>query len=121
MYDNPIYQSFTANANAAVSTAADIFQIVGPKGKKGRLVAASFATSTATTTAASAINIGTQADADSLGSFTIPVTAINTAIQPTQAQLDAISEFAADTVYCVSGDGAANAGALDISITIAWY
>ena len=120
-YDDQIFQTFTANANAAVSTAADVFQISGPVGMQGRVVAASLVTTTGTTEAASKLEFGTQADADSLGYLSIPVTAINLAIQPTLAELDAISNLAADTVYTVSGNGAATAGALDIAITVAWF
>lgn len=119
-YDNPIYQTFTANANAAVSATADIFQISGPVGREGRIVAVSLATTTATTVAAAKIEIGTQSDADALGYVAVPITAINSAIQPTKAEINAIDNLEADTVYTVSGNGAATAGALDIAITVAW-
>ena len=120
-YDKPIYQTFTANANASVSTAADVFQISGPVGKTGRVVAVSLATSTATTVAASALELGTQADADALGSIAVPITAINLGIQIGQTALDTISDLAADTVYTLRGNGAASAGALDIAVTVAWF
>ena len=120
-YDKPIYQTFTANANAAISSAADVFQISGPDGMTGRVVAASLVTTTGTTVAASKLEFGTQADSDALGYLSIPVTAINLAIQPTQTELDAISNLTADTVYTVRGNGAASAGALDIAITVAWF
>jgi len=120
-YDLPIYQTFTANANASVSNAADVFQISGPAGKTGRVVAMSMATSTATTAAASKLELGTQADADALGAFDVAVTAINLAIQPTAAEIRAFDDLAADTVYVLRGNGAATAGALDIALTIAWF
>lgn len=120
-YSDPIYQSYTALNDGAVSTAADVFSIVGPKGKKGKVVALSVVTRVATTVAADALELGTQADADAIGSFAIPITAINLAIQPTYAQLKAFETLAADTPYVLSGGGLATAGNLDITLTVAWY
>jgi hypothetical protein len=110
-----------ALANAAVSSAADIAQIVGPTGKKGRIRSVSLVTTTATTAAASAINIGTVADPDAYGIIAVPITAIDTAIQLTKAQLAAILDLPADTVILISGGGEATAGALDIIMDIEWF
>lgn len=120
-YSDPIHQSYTALNDAAVSSAADVFSIVGPKGKKGKVVGLSVVTKVATTVAVDALELGTQADPDAIGSFAIPITAINLAIQPTYAQLKAFAELAADTVYVLSGGGLATAGNLDITLTVAWY
>lgn len=121
-YSDPFSRmSLVAHANAAVSTAADIFQFASPAGKKGRVIAASIVTTTATTDAAAEVLIGTVADPDTYATIAIPITAIDTAIQLTAAQLAAFVDLPADTVILVSGDGAATAGALDIILDIAWF
>jgi hypothetical protein len=119
-YYNPIQMTLTALANAAVSAAADIVQFVSPTGKRGRILGVSIVTKVATTDAAAELRIGTVADPDAYGTIAIPITAVDTAIQLTQAQLDAFLELPADTVILISGDGAATAGSLDLAFTIGW-
>ncbi len=122
MYDNPIYITYTAAANAALSTAADIFLGQGPPGKKGRIVHASMVMTTANTTAAAGLDFGTVADDDAYGTLlTAAAQGDNTAVVATDAQLAAFETFPADTVFLISGDGAGTNGAADITVTIAWY
>ncbi len=121
-YDSPLFQTLVAHANDAVSAAADIFQLASPSpGMKGRVLGISIVTTTATTVAAAELLLGTVADPDAYGTIAIPITAIDTQIALTKAQLAAILELPADTVLLLSGDGAATAGALDIALTIGWY
>lgn len=120
-YSDGMKTPVIALANASVSTAADIAQIVGPVGKKGRIRSVSLVTTTATTDAASAINIGTVADPDAYGIIVVPITAIDTPIQLTKAQIDAFLTLPEDTLILFSGDGAATAGTLDIIIDVEWF
>jgi hypothetical protein len=120
-YSDGIKTPVVALANASVSTAADIAQIVGPVGKKGRIRAVSIVTTTATTDAISNINIGTVADPDAYGVIAIPITAIDLAVQVTAAQLAAILDLPADTVILISGGGEATAGAVDLALDIEWF
>ena len=120
-YTNPIYQTIVAPANAALSTAADIFLGQGPVGKVGRIVHASMVMTTANTTAIAGLDIGTVADDDLYGTLNIASDqADNTAVVATVAQLAAFTVLPADTVFLISGDGLGTNGAADVSITIAW-
>ena len=120
-YDKPIYQSFAVHANAAISTTADIFQFVGPKGMTGRIVAMSIVLKTKNETAAGNLRIGIPADTDKYGTFEIPITAIDLAVQPTQAELDAFTDLPADTVITIDGDGLGTTGTIDLIVTIMWW
>ena len=120
-YSDPIYMSYVAPANAAVSTEADIFSFIGPAGKTGRVVACSLVTTTATTAAAAALSIGIKGgDEDVIGQIAVPITAIDTKIPVSLTQIAALGQLAADTAYWLHGGGEATAGALDICLTIAW-
>jgi hypothetical protein len=121
-YSDPIYQTIVAHANASVSTAADIFQLVSPvPGKQGKVVGVSIVTTTATTDAASTVNIGTVADPDAYGVVDVPIKAVDLAVPVTKEQIEAILPLPADTVILVSGGGEATAGAIDLALTIAWF
>jgi hypothetical protein len=121
-YSEPLMQTIVVHANAAISTAADIFQLVSPKvGKKGRILGVSIVLTTANTGAAGALNIGTVADPDAYGIISVPVTAIDLAVPVTAAQLAAILDLPADTVILISGGGEGTGGAIDLAITIGWF
>lgn len=122
-YSDPIVRTpIVALANASVSSAADVAQVASPRpGMKGRVVGVSLVTKVATTVAASQLLLGTQADPDAYGTIDVPVTAIDTQISLTEAQIDAFSDLPADTVITLSGDGAATAGSLDIFMDIVWF
>jgi hypothetical protein len=120
-YDKPLYQTYTAHANASVSTAADIFQLTSPvPGMVGRIVGVAIVTTTATTAAASAVRVGTVADPDAFAEFAVPVALIDTSVPITNALIRATEDITADTVVLVSGSGAATAGAIDLALTVAW-
>jgi len=120
-YDEPIYTSFSAAGNAAISTTADIFQFVGPTGMTGRVVAMSIVLKTKNETAAGNLRIGIPADTDLYGTFEIPITAIDLAVQPTAAELAAFTDLPADTVITIDGDGLGTTGTIDLVITVAWW
>ena len=121
-YDSPLYQTITAHANAAISTAADIFQLVSPvPGKSGKILGVSIVTTTANTTAAGNVLIGTVADPDAYATIEVPITAVDTAVPVTAADLQAMVTLPADTVVLVSGDGLGTNGAIDLAITIGWF
>jgi len=121
-YGDPIYQTITAHANTAISTLADIFQFASPvPGKQGRVVGLSIVTTTANTSAAGNLLLGTVADTDAYGTIEVPVLAVDKAHAVTLAELVAIESLPADTVILLSGDGAGTGGAIDIALTIAWF
>jgi len=120
-YDKPIYQSFSVHANAGIRAAADIFQFVSPKGMTGRIVAMSIVLERANTGAGGVIGIGIPGDTDLYGTFTVPVTTIDLAVQPTAAELAAFTDLPADTVICINGDGAGTSGKVDLIVTIMWW
>ena len=121
-YDHPIQQTIVAKSNAAISTLADIFQVASPvAGKKGRVVGISICTTVANTTAAGNILFGTVAATDAYGSIPVPITAIDTAVPVTKAQLAALLDLPADTLCLISGDGLGTAGVIDLAITIGWF
>ena len=121
-YSDPIYQTIVAPANAALSSAADIFLGQGPPGKVGRIVHASMVMTTANSGAAAGLDFGTVANDDLYGTLlTAAVQADNTAVVATVAQVKAFTLLPADTVFLISGDGGGTAGAADVSVIIAWY
>lgn len=121
-FSNPIEVTYTAAANASLSTAAVAKRIIGPKGKRGRIRSAAVITTTATTVAASAVQVGPAGGtATECLDMVVPVTAINLGVSATQAEISAGADLAADTVYEISGDGGASAGAGDITITVGWF
>lgn len=120
-YSDPIYETYRWLANASLSTAATVGYIQGPTGKTGRVVNVSAVITTATTVAASAVTVGVSGDLDSIISVNVPVKSANTAVAASKSELSGSSLMAADTVYIVSGDGGATAGAADITVTVAWF
>ncbi len=116
-----IYATYGVAASGVLSTAAVARRIIGPPSLTGRIVAASAIITTGTTDAASAIKVGPAGGTagDSL-TMSVPILAANAGHQATISELRAGGQLSADTVYEVSGDGAATAGAADIDITVAW-
>lgn len=120
-YSEPIYQTYTVLANASLSTAAVAKRFIGPIGKQGRIVDCSAIITTGTTTNPSTIIVGTAGDTDSIFTMTVPVLAADAGHVATEAEISAAATLAADTVYLMSGGGEADAGAADITLTIAWF
>lgn len=120
-YDHPLQVTYKFPASAVLSTAGVAGRFIGPKGKRGRVLACEGLLTTATTDAASTITVGTAAaPADAL-SIDVPVQAINTGVQADEAKIRAGKDLAPDTVYQVAGGGEATAGAADITLTVGWF
>ena len=120
-YGSPIYTTYRYAA-ATLSAAATVGRFIGPEGKRGRIVGAEVITTTATTVAACALQVGPAGGTATANlDMSIPVTAINLGHQATKAEIDAGATMAADTVHNVSSDGGCTAGAGDLVITVAWF
>jgi hypothetical protein len=120
-YSDPFIQTITVIGTSGLSTAGAIFSGQGPVGKTGRILQFSFAMTTANSGAAGGIDVGTIADDDAYGTLSsAAVQADNTAVVATAAQLAAMLDLPADTLFAVSGDGVGTAGVCDLSMTIGW-
>lgn len=121
-YDNPLAITYEALANASLSTTAIARNLIGPPGMKGRVLSVSLIITTATTDAASTLDIGiTGGDTDVIMSMSIPIASIADGHVATKAELAASTVLAADTVYSALGGGEATAGAADMTIVIGWF
>lgn len=120
-YDHPLQITYKFPASAVLSTAGVAGRLIGPAGKRGRVLGCQGILTTATTGAASQILVGTAADPDANLVVDVPVQAINTGVQASDANIRAGALLDADTVYQVSGDGAATAGAADITLVVGWF
>ena len=119
-YDNPIYQTYTLDS-ATLSAAADLLEVIGPKGKQGRLVAIGAVVTTDTTVAASLVLVGIAADKDKYGTLSVPIIAAGNGYN---AMTDLTSDtilIAKDTPLIIGSDGGCTAGAATITVTVAWF
>jgi len=121
-YNQPIYTTYTRSA-ATISTAANLFVGKGPAGCKGRVVDMSFTITTAVTTLATELSVGTVADPDLYAQISVPVAAAaeTTATNGATISTDDDNLVPADTVFIIYTDGAGDAGACDVAVTIAWF
>lgn len=120
-YDHPLQVTYKFPASAVLSTAGVAGRFIGPSGKKGRVLACDLILTTATTVAASTLTVGTAADPDACLTVDVPVQAINTGVQATDANIRAGALIDADTVYQVAGGGEATAGAADVTLVVGWF
>ena len=116
-YSNPHTCNYRFPA-ATLSSAATIGRIMGPSGKKGRLVDITSVVTTGVTVAANTVTVGTAADPDAYGTLTVAISAAN-AVQNGATQVDAT--MAADTLLVLNTGGECTAGAADINVTIDWF
>lgn len=121
-YDDPLVISYGAQANACLSTTAVAERFIGPLGMKGRILAAEVIVTTATTDAASALQVGPAGGVATANlDMSIPIASQHAGHVATAAELAAGATLAADTVHEISGDGGATAGAADITVTVGWF
>lgn len=119
-YDQPLRISYQLNA-ASVASAADLLKVAGPKGREGRLQAIMTVVTTGVTTAATDIDVGDGTTGDKYGTLVIPVSAADAiANDPTILTGDAIP-IPADSLVVISTDGAAAAGAVNLTVVIDWF
>lgn len=120
-YDKPLRETYFLAA-ADLSGAAVLASVVGPKGRKGRIVNLSYVLTTAVTVADNVLSVGPNGDASPITltqAFTGSAIGDNDAI--TNAQAYAHAELAADTNVEIASDGGCTAGAADIALTVEWY
>jgi hypothetical protein len=120
-YDNPVQVSYRFAAASLTGAAAVLGRFQGPAGRTGRVLDLSYLLTTGVTVAASAVTIDTNAGITTPVSVAVPIAAINTGGSATKADLEAGTEYPADTVVEVQGAGGATAGAADINVTMGWF
>jgi len=119
-YDQPVRTTHNVNA-ASLASAAELMQIAGPAGMKGRVESVTCVVTTGVTVAASDINVGTTSDADAYATLEVPVSAADALANDPTILTDDDNLIPADTVVVVSTDGAATAGAGSVTVVIAWF
>ena len=120
-YDKPLRETYFLAA-VDISPTIVLASVVGPKGRKGRIVNFSYVLTTAVTVADNVLTVGPNADASPVTltqAFTGSAIGANDAI--TNAQAYAHVELAADTNVEIASDGGCTAGAADIALTVEWY
>lgn len=120
-YDNPIEVTYVVAAGALSGGAATLKRFIGPKGRVGRTLALTYIVTTGVTVAAALVTIDNAGTAGAYGSVSIPVIAANNGGSATVANLKAASELPADTVLSIKTNGAATAGAADVTLSVGWY
>lgn len=117
-YDQGIHATYRF-PTAAVDTDGVIGRIVGPAGKKGRLLDVASIVINEVTIAPSAINIG---NADNDARYGVHTQPIGAAGVTTNGITRGASEYVpADTDVVVSSDGGATAGDSDIVVHMVWF
>ena len=106
---------------AAIAAAGVLGRVIGPAGRRGRVIGAEYVVTTGITGAASAITVDTNAGLTGPFTFDAEVAGVNSGGVASAAELKAGAELPADTVIEVQTDGGASAGAADLVITIQWY
>ena len=104
---------------AAVATDGELEEIYMPPGYSGKFIGASFYATTATTTSAAVISVGTADNDATYGSASIAVTAQNTAGVVTVTE--STTDVPAGGKFFVSSDGGPGAGAGDLTLYFEVY
>ena len=123
-YDNALRETYRFPA-IAIDTSAIFGRIQGPTGLTGRVVSITAVITTATTVAASVIDVDTVAGLTTPPQLTVPVTAVNLGVSAIRGNvtngLAAASDLPADTICEVASNGGATAGDGDIIVTVDWF
>jgi len=119
-YATPIYTTHNVNA-ATLSTAAELIQLAGPYGKKGRVVGVSCVVTTAVTVAANSINVGSTSDADAYATLSVPISSPDAVANNPTILTDDDNLIPANGAVVVSTGGEATAGAGSVTVVIAWF
>jgi hypothetical protein len=117
-YSNPETAVYRFPA-AVLTSAAVVGRIVGPEGRKGRVVDISHVVTTGVTVAAASVTVGSNADPDAYATGSVPVSSVNSVGNgATKVQNH---EIPADSLVEIATDGGATAGAADLLVMINWY
>lgn len=121
-YDNPERRFYSAE-NFDAATGSDLFNIVGPAGKVGRI--RSFDGSVTVVLGAGDVVVTVDTVTPSVSPVpTLTLLATSAAgviARATKASLDLTADLAADTVYQVAQDGGSASGDATVNIAIDWY
>lgn len=120
MYNHPKTSTYTLPA-AALSTAATLLAVMGPKGHKGRLVGIGAVVTTGVTVAATEVQVGNSDSSDAYGALSVPVSGANSGhndavINPVDDNL-----MPADEPVIIATTGTSTAGAANVTVTIDWF
>lgn len=119
-YAHPIYATYFIQA-ATLSSAAELMNIAGPDGYKGRVVDVTVFVTTATTDAATSVTVGSTSDADAYATLSVPVASADAVANGATIATTDDNEIPDGAAIVVATDGGCTAGAGSISVTIAWY
>jgi hypothetical protein len=117
-YDNPDVGVYRFPA-ATLSTGAVIGRIIGPAGKRGRLIDVGVIVTTGVTVAANTLSVGDGTDADAYGVHTTPVAAAASGHNGIVRGVDEVID--ANSVVVLTTGGECTAGAGDVLVTIGWF
>lgn len=121
-YHNPIYSTYTLPASA-ISSAGTKLSVTGPRGHTGALIGISAVVTTNTTTAASEVRVGTASAHSKYGTLSVPVATAGADAVFNDADINPVDAnlMPADTTVLIASDGGSDAGAADLTVTIAWF
>ena len=116
-YDNALRESYSV-VGADVGAGGIELEVIGPKGKQGRVVNVSYVV---TTVLVGTADIDVGPNAAPTVSLTIPTNAADGSGLAASTELDGQTLLAADTVLEISSDGGATSGVVDLTVTIDWF
>jgi hypothetical protein len=119
-YHNPIYATYNLDTKT-LSSAATLYTISGPKGKKGVVTGVSVGLTTATTVEPTIVSVGTAGDTDKYAALSVPVASIGTTHNNASILTGDDNLIPADSAVVVATDGGSTAGAGHVAVTIAWF
>lgn len=119
-YDNPLVTTHFIQA-ASLTSAAVLMNIVGPTGRKGRVVGLTAAVTTGVTVAAATLTVGSPADADAYATLSVPVGAVDSVANAPVLLTDDDNLIPEDGVVELATGGEATAGAASLTLVIAWF
>jgi len=116
-YDNALRESYNF-VGVDVGAGGIEQEIVGPSGKRGRVVNVSYVV---TTVLVGTADIDVGPNGAPTVSLTIPTNAADGDSGSASAELKGQTDLAADTVCEISTDGGATSGVVDLVVTIDWF
>lgn len=118
-YDNALRETYRFAA-ASIASAAVVGRLVGPVGKRGRVVNVSTVVTTGVTDAGGTVTVGPNGAASPV-THTVPISSANAVLAIPVADLVGETDLAADTLVEITAGGEPTAGAADIVVTIDWF
>ena len=119
-YENATFITYQIPAGVLTS-AATLETLIGPAGLQGRLESVTTVVTTDVTVAAASVDVGITGTLAKYGTASVPISVADAALNTVTITDTDDNPLPADTVFLVSTDGAATAGAANINVTIAWF